>query len=290
MKKYLFILAVVFIGASVLSGCTRPVADPRPIIVTSIEPVADMIRQISGSSYRVVSIIPLGSSPHDFEPKPRDIATVSQAQLVFLIGNGFDDWMKSYVSGADIVTLSTDIADITASSDEAEAGARFNPHIWLSPARGAQMVDAISTVLQSHFPSDASDVQHRAETYRPLVLQEDLNYRQELANLSHRSIIAVHAAWVYLAKDYGLTIATTIEPIPGQEPTPRDRTELGRIVREQDIQTIFTEPQLAPDIIQSIADDFDLRVIQLDPEGSPATPTYLGLLAFNRRAIVQGLR
>lgn len=71
-------------------------------VVVSMHPHFDLVRQLTGDAAVVTRILPLGASPHTFDPTPRDVARLADADLVVLNG-GIDEWLLELVlaSGTD---------------------------------------------------------------------------------------------------------------------------------------------------------------------------------------------
>ena len=64
-----------------------PKADlPRLQVVTTTNFLADWARVVGGDRVEVFSLLPVGGDPHHFQPTPRDIARVADADLVLSVG------------------------------------------------------------------------------------------------------------------------------------------------------------------------------------------------------------
>ena len=61
-------------------------AAPPLQIVTTTNFVADWVRIVGGNRVEVFSLLPVGGDPHHFQPTPRDVAKVADADLVFSVG------------------------------------------------------------------------------------------------------------------------------------------------------------------------------------------------------------
>jgi len=73
-------------------ACARPVTPgARPVVAVTIAPLADLVSRVAGPGWDVRTIIPPGTSPHVFEPAPRDIRALAPARLVVFVGAGYDD-------------------------------------------------------------------------------------------------------------------------------------------------------------------------------------------------------
>ncbi|HRT60717.1 MAG TPA: zinc ABC transporter substrate-binding protein, partial [Candidatus Syntrophosphaera sp.] len=53
----------------------------------------------------------------------------------------------------------------------------------------------------------------------------------------------------------------------GREPTPRELTRLGELIRAHGVKAICVEPQMDRKSADVLAREFNLRVIELDPLG-----------------------
>ena len=74
-------------------------ADTLDVVVTQ-SILADVTQNIVGEHAQVVSIIPRGADPHGFVPTPADLALVSEADIVFINGAGYEESLLDAVQGA----------------------------------------------------------------------------------------------------------------------------------------------------------------------------------------------
>lgn len=70
-------------------------------VVTSTTIVADWVREVGGERVEVTSLAPVGADPHTYQPGPRDVGRVADADLIFMIGLTLEDgWMASLIQNA----------------------------------------------------------------------------------------------------------------------------------------------------------------------------------------------
>ena len=88
-------LNAVFCGAlvMVLLSCTTSVPRQR-VIAASMPPVGAMVRLVTGDAIPVVTLLPAGRSPHDFEPSASDVKRMQGAELYVYVGEDIDGWMR----------------------------------------------------------------------------------------------------------------------------------------------------------------------------------------------------
>lgn len=77
-------------------------ADKPPIeVVTTSNIVADWVQNVGGDHVEVFSLLPVGGDPHTFQPGARDVARISDADVVLSIGLGMEGgWLHDLLENA----------------------------------------------------------------------------------------------------------------------------------------------------------------------------------------------
>ena len=74
---------------------------PPVQVVTTTNFVADWARVVGGDRVEVFGLLPPGGDPHTFQPGPRDVAKVADADVVFTVGLGLEaDWLEDLLHNA----------------------------------------------------------------------------------------------------------------------------------------------------------------------------------------------
>src|SRR5215210_2705282 len=102
-------LAAVALMALFAAGCGEDAGGGGVEVVATTPLTADLARQVAGRGAEVRALLPRGTDPHGYEPRPSDVREVSRAELVIRSGGEIDDWMGDVLdsSGGDapVVTL-----------------------------------------------------------------------------------------------------------------------------------------------------------------------------------------
>ena len=72
-------------------ACTRS-APARRLVAATVFPVFDLTRRVADDRLDVRLILAPGLDPHDYEPRPKDVAGLADASLIFAVGLGLDPW------------------------------------------------------------------------------------------------------------------------------------------------------------------------------------------------------
>jgi ABC-type Zn uptake system ZnuABC Zn-binding protein ZnuA len=288
-----------------LATLASVVASAEPLrVVTTIQPLGLVVRELGGERVVVSVLVPPGASPHTFEPQPSDVQSLVAARLIVEVGGGLDGWVHPLLAAAaarpDRLTL-LDLpgldplpaaADSHVDTGPRDAAHRLDPHAWLDPIRVRDvLVPALATKLAALDAAGSVDYQASRENFVARLTALDAEIRTTLAGHG-RQFLAFHAAWRYFAKRYDLEEVGVIEEAPGEEPTPRELGALAQRAREARLPAILIEPQLSSRIAEMLARDLGAAVVTVDPNGDPTDPeraSYEGLMRWNARAFARAL-
>jgi len=97
--------------------------------------------------------------------------------------------------------------------------------------------------------------------------------RRTLEPLRGKSFFVFHPAWGYFADDYGLRqVAIEVE---GKEPSDEEGTALQKAARQEGINVLFVQPQIAGRGAQAVAQAIGARLETLDPLEPDVLPNLL---------------
>jgi zinc transport system substrate-binding protein len=286
LKSLLTFLAVILItGLAVVlikiypqltSGQTN-----EPSVAATIFPIYDIAKNVAGDAVKVTLILPAGADAHSFEPSPSLIKEISGAKVVYTIGGPLDAWSSVLASnvGAETVIVSTDIK-LRLPNDEEDGS--FDPHYWLSVKNTKIITANISADLISRFPEKKEQIIINTNDYLKQLEALDQEIRTTLQNLPQKNLVTFHDAWYYFAEAYGLTIAGTFEPTAGREPTPQYLANLVSVLGTADVKTMYYEPQMSINNLETFARDYNINLAVLDDIGGKAPyDSYMNLMKTN---------
>jgi zinc transport system substrate-binding protein len=257
----------------------RPALAGEPLKVTvSILPQKFFVEKIGGDQVEVAVMVLPGASPATYEPRPRQMAELTESKAYFAVGAPFEThWLGKFSSfnpGMEIVHTQAGIAKLRMMSHHHEEGKgshgsegheeALDPHIWLSPPLVMLQSRNILEGLLKIGP------EHRAlfeANYRKFIhelVDLDLRIMGRFKGGAHgRRFMVYHPAWGYFARAYGL------EQIPvemeGKEPSPRELQHLIELARKDGIKVIFVQPQFSIKSAETIAKAMEGKVMKADP-------------------------
>jgi ABC-type Zn uptake system ZnuABC Zn-binding protein ZnuA len=311
MKIKNFLLAITLLAVG-FTSCTYKTVDnerSRLQVVATTSIVGDVVSQVGGDKIELQVLIPIGGDPHSFEPSPRDITAIAQADVVFASGAGLEVFLSKLIENAggkaNIVELSEGlellVLDAPHTEDEKlDQHDHFegDPHVWLDPHNVVVWVDAISTTLSSLDPASAEVYRVNAQIYKDDLSELDSWIKSQVSQIpiEDRLLVTDHTALGYFAARYGFEQIGVI--FPGYStlvaPSAQELANLEDAIQEYNVKAIFVSSTVNPSLAQQITEDTGTQLVTLFTGSLSVAdneaPTYLDLIKYNTDAIVQALR
>jgi zinc transport system substrate-binding protein len=282
--RLIVILILTFACGLTLAACGKSVeggstGSGKETVVAAFYPLAFAASEIGGDSVDVKNLTPPGAEPHDLEVSPQDVAEVRDADLVLLLGHGFQPQLEDAAGNADNVALLLDTPGLDVHSNE-------DPHVWLDPVRYARVVDRIGQLLGK---------QAAAKQLEKRLADLDTEYRVGLAHCARHELVTSHEAFAYLAERYGLEQIAITGLSPEAEPEPRKLQDVVDLVRERGVTTVYFETLVSPRIAETVARETGAKTAVLDPieglteEEASKGEDYFSLMRDNLSSLRAGL-
>lgn len=204
---------------TVFSSCVKTEQKPdngKITVVTTIFPVYDWTRNITGENCNVIYLDESGTDMHSFEPTANDILTLSDADVLIHIGGVSDEWVESAVKSAnnpELVTLS--LMSVTGvleeeivegmEHDHDHDTTEYDEHIWLSLKKAQKAVSAIADTLAKADNANAGHYKENAENYNTKLSMLDGKYTDCVNSAKRKTLLfADRFPFRYLTEDYGI--------------------------------------------------------------------------------------
>lgn len=272
-------------GALLLTGCADDAArssaqtSSTPATGTVVEvaagfyPLAYVTEAVGGDRVSVTNLTRPGAEPHDLELAPRDVAMLTEADLVVHLA-GMQPAVDDAVAAEDVEAFDvTQAADLSLTyrpgahqDEDGEDGEQTtDPHFWLDPVRLAAVGEAVAGRLAEVDPAGAEQYAAGARDLTAELTALDAELAAGLADCRVPELVTSHNAFGYLADRYGFEQIGISGLSPGGEPDPRTVAEVAALVQERGVTTVYSETLVDPAVAQTVADEAGAQVAVLDP-------------------------
>jgi zinc transport system substrate-binding protein len=263
-------------------------------ICVSILPQQTFVKKITKDLANVYVMVPRGSSPHSYEPKPSQMKHISSSKVYFTIDVEFEEaWLDRFkAQNRDLLFVDVD-QGIQKSAmqkhshhddehkehkheahhdhddhDDHEAHDEHNhkgldPHIWTSP-KNVKII--AKNIYETLIKIDSKNEKEYTKNYKEFLAEidaTDKTIKDLLSKSKNKKFMVFHPAWGYYAKEYHLE-QMAIE-VSGKSPKMKEMIELIKEAKEHDIKTVFTHPEFSDKSAKLIAKELGATVIKVSP-------------------------
>ena len=275
-------LAVMFLFC-LLSGCGRAESGEEPgdgeggrklKVAATLFPYYDFVRQVAGDQVELSLVTPAGMDSHSFEPTPKDIRIMQEADVIIANGGAMEHWVDQVVDSFDredqTVVIMMDHVDAVEEEivegmehsdeghghvhvhedgeedghleeDESQYEIEYDEHIWTSPVNAMRMVDVIAETLTERDPDHGAMYQAGAAAYLEELERLDKEFREVRDSAVHDMIVMGDKFPLrYFADTYGLRYRAAFSGCSSDtEPSARTIAYLIDKVKEEGLPVIY---------------------------------------------------
>lgn len=283
-KLLIFILSLT-ISLTIFAGCGKTnesESSNKPVIAVSIVPEKTFAEKVCGDNFDIVSIIPPGMSPGNYEPTPSEIEKITDAKIYFSIGVPTEE--ANIMPSISKDTLKVSLNEIVSEEySELKIGDSRDPHIWLSPKRVIVMVEAIRDEIIEFDPDNKVEYEKNAENYINELEAVDEDIENALEGVASRKFIVFHPSFGYLADDYNLQMYALEKG--GKEATPKQLQEMIDLAKDENIKVLFYQNEIDSSQSKAFAEEIGGETIGL----APLSPDYINNLKEMARVMAENM-
>ena len=204
----------------------------------------------------------------------KDMAKIQDADMFIYNSSYFETWTEKVLksinqSNLKIVEASKGIELMDADSEEegnhTEHTSSKDPHVWLSPVLAGQEVDNIAQALEQKDPKNKEQYEKNAADFKSQLADLDHLYKETIDKAKKKEFVTQHAAFGYLAKQYGLTQIPIAGLSPDVEPTFGKLEELAELTKKKNVKVIYFEGLTSSKVAQTLANEIGAKTEVLNP-------------------------
>jgi ABC-type Zn uptake system ZnuABC Zn-binding protein ZnuA len=280
-------------------------AGERLRVVATTNILGDVVRTVGGDAIELTTLLPVGADPHSYSATPEDLRTLSNAQAIFVVGEGIEESLEDVLANREgdspLIAVNTGlelraIDEAAAQADGEEAHPHgVDPHTWTAVPNVIHWVGVIEQALGALDPANAETYTANATAYRAQLEAVDTEIQNAVAAIppENRKLVTDHETFGYFASRYGFEVIGAVIPSFSTMAAPSAQ-ELQQQITGAGVQALFVGSTVDPDLATQIAADVGVQVVPLyaDSLSAPDGPaaTYVALMRYNVGAIVEALR
>ena len=233
-----------------------------PVKVTvSILPQVWFVEEICGDLVEVSVLVGPGHSPATYEPTPRQMALLEQADLFLAAGVPFEQGLVPRIQALPHAPVIAGPRPTPRSHHHPSHD--IDPHTWLDPGQAMVIADSVSARLQALSVPNAGTIQARGRALKERLVRIDEQVRHILAPYRGRTFIVFHPAFGHFAAAYGLN-QVAVEA-GGHEPGPRHLADTIERALALGVRAVIVQPQFSRKSAETLAKSIGAEIVVLDP-------------------------
>lgn len=249
-------------------------------VAVGIVPEAAFVEAVAGDLASVVTLVPPGYSPANYQPTAQEMQALSDADIYFTLQMPTEQAnilpkVSDFNDSIQIVDLREAVAAVypllNTDGDEILSDDRssVDPHLWLSPKRAVVMVQAIADELSALDELNADTYQANAANYIAELEALDVEIQQTLSTVEAKTFLIYHGSYGYYAHDYALNmIAIQVE---GKQATAEEMQSVIDYAKQNGIKTVFYQDEFDSTQAETVAEEIGGAVQSV----APLSPDYI---------------
>lgn len=293
----------IFIG---VVGIIAPLPGwAKPLVVTTVAPITNMVQNVAGRYATVRGIVPDGADSHTFEPAPSDAKTLAEAQLIIV--NGLHLELPTVKLAEKVKKPSVKIislGDMTVTPQEwkfdfsfPQAKGHPNPHLWPNIQLSMKYVELTRDALSALDPSNAAGYAANATAYLAKLkkLDEAIFACVKSIPETNRKLVTYHDSFAYFAPRYGMKVIAAVQPADFSEPSPQDVIRIIKQLKQERVPAIFgSEVFPSKTLVQIARETKTVYVDKLSDDELPGKPgdpnhSFIGMMVKNMNEMTAAL-
>lgn len=296
MKKRLSFISLLFVLTLIVSACGNK--DDKNEVVkkkdgvlsvyTTVYPLQFFTEQIGGEYVDVRSIYPAGSDEHTFDPTQKDMMALSESDLFFYIGLGLEGFVENAQK-----TLKNEHVEMIATANaipesklgendehehdehaEDEHGdehgeeahhdhGEFDPHVWISPTISIELARSIKDSLITKMPEQKDTFEKNFDKLESNLLELNDRFKKMTEQASTKTFFVSHAAFGYIAKEYGLHQVAIAGLNSQNEPSQKQLAKIVEQAKKDDVQYILFEQNVSSKLTEVVRKELGAEALTL---------------------------
>lgn len=304
------LLAVLML---MLCGCsyTAPKKSDRLSVVCSIFAPYDFARRIAGDRAEVKMLLPTGVESHSYEPTPRDIIELENADIFFYVSEHTETWVTQITDAVENESVKKiDIADELGivindhdhdhhhgeehdEHDESET----DEHIWTNLETATKMIDCIAKEMGEADTDNADYYSENAKAYSAEILKLRDDFSRLVKSSKRKEIVSgSRFAMKNFTREFGIEFTAAFDScVDNTEPSASVMAQIIDKINADNLPVVFYEELTEPKIARAVSIETGAKMLLLhschnvSSDEMKRGETYLSLMRQNYRNLKEAL-
>lgn len=263
--KVFFKIILAFL-LSLQSALAQDLNSQKPLIVSSINPLHQIILAISGDKSNDVLIINSGFSEHDYNLKKSDAKAVHDADLIFYVSNDLEKNFAKLVRTQNKESRAFELIKISGIKllHQKNDQNKIDPHIWLNPQNAVKIAEFVAQKISEIDPKNSAQYHKNLEKFKKEILVTEKEIRLHLSKNKTSDYIFFHDGYQYFEDYFGIKPVKIIAGGHDAELSLAEVKEIDFLVKQGAVKCIVGEKWDEKNTARKLAKNYKIRFSELD--------------------------
>ncbi|WP_025786349.1 metal ABC transporter solute-binding protein, Zn/Mn family [Sporosarcina sp. D27] len=245
-------------------------------VYTTVYPLQYFTERIGGDTVSVKSIYPAGTDEHSFDPTQKEMMKLADADLFFYVGLGLEGFVENaektlknqhvtLLPTGDHIDPSKLMGGHHHDSDgdehrhehegERHSEGNTDPHVWISPVLSMDLAKAVRDGLTEQAPENKELYEKNFEALKSDLESLDKEFATMADQATSKKFFVSHAAFGYLANEYGLEQISIAGLNTQNEPSQKELAHIVAEAKEDHVKTILFEQNVSSKLTKVVQNE-----------------------------------
>jgi len=245
----------------------------KSIVVCTTSILGNFVREVGRDRIEVKTIVSAGMCPAHYDIKPSDVYAVSKASLIFF--HGMEPWLENLIQASE-------------SEEVRKVGVKGE---WASPVASVEKVELIKKALSEYESQNAAYFEENAAGIIKSINETAKRLKEEADRLKVGQIKVICMKWQEdFVKWLGFNVVATY--LPPERLSVKQTLELVQQGKEKNVALVIDNLQSGTKFGAKLASEVGATQVVLSnfPEAIPGTESYVKLIEYNARQLLDAIR
>lgn len=264
MRVFLSFLLLLLL--SFQNATAKSLQSKKPVIVSSINPIHQIILAITNNKSNNVLIINRGASEHDHNLKKSDAEAVSKADLIFYVSDELEKTFVKLIASQEKKSRAFELVKVNNIKllHKRNDAQKIDPHIWLNPQNAVKIAEFVTRKVAEIDAKNSPEYYKNLEKFKKENSAMEKTIRSQLSKIKASDFIFFHDGYQYFENYFGIKSLKIVASEHDQELSMKDLKEIDALAGQGGIKCIFGEKWDEKNSALKIAQNYGVKFVKLD--------------------------
>ena len=258
------------LGIALLAALAPCLVRAEVCVVTTSPALADLTRQVGGSTVEVEALMRGRENPHNVVPKPSLVMKLRKADLFVHLGLDAEPWVPLLVrsarrerllpgaSGNIDASRGIVLQEVPSRGGLSRAFGDIhvygNTHYLLDPLNGIIVARTIADALARADPGHREPYEQNFEVLEQQLLALTARLVERMEPYRKTRVVTYHRTWPYFLRRFSLEKMAEVEPKPGIAPGPQHIARVAEQMSQAGVRVVIVETFSSQKIAERVAE------------------------------------